>query len=215
MRCMGCGAEMVLTAIVPAETMAVRGFEHQAFRCLDCGETEERLTFTSDTARRAELISTVPVMPPPQPDQTIPEIRDAPAVAWIRSVEKLRTFEAEIHRRPTKPKKTDWNVQFDQACEPPTSPPREAVQSRSRYARSGDRNEMFAHTARGRLRKTAGEPLRRNEEPGPIERNIEEVLQFNQFWESLREGAPLKLPSGLPLSGSAELLPRRRVASRE
>jgi hypothetical protein len=33
MRCMACGAEMILTNVVQDETMAVPGFEHQTFMC--------------------------------------------------------------------------------------------------------------------------------------------------------------------------------------
>ena len=46
MRCMACGAEMILTNVVEDNTMAVPGFEHRTFVCLECQDVEQRLVFT-------------------------------------------------------------------------------------------------------------------------------------------------------------------------
>ena len=46
MRCMACGAEMILMGVNRDDTMAVLGFEHHTFRCSACHETERRLVFT-------------------------------------------------------------------------------------------------------------------------------------------------------------------------
>ncbi len=46
MRCMACGAEMILMNVNRDDTMAVLGFEHHTFRCSACHETERRLVFT-------------------------------------------------------------------------------------------------------------------------------------------------------------------------
>ena len=46
MRCMACGAEMILTNAVQDETIAVPGFEHHIFTCSECQDVEERLVFT-------------------------------------------------------------------------------------------------------------------------------------------------------------------------
>jgi hypothetical protein len=45
MRCMACGAEMVLMNVVQDDTMAVSGFEHHTFMCSGCGDVEQRLVF--------------------------------------------------------------------------------------------------------------------------------------------------------------------------
>ena len=45
MRCTGCGAELVLTRVVPDATKAVRGFEHHTFICSTCHVTEHRMLF--------------------------------------------------------------------------------------------------------------------------------------------------------------------------
>ena len=46
MRCMACGAEMILMNVVEDDTMAVPGFEHHTFMCSECRDTERRLVFT-------------------------------------------------------------------------------------------------------------------------------------------------------------------------
>ena len=43
MRCTACGAELVLTQVVPDATTAVRGFEHHTFICSACHVTEHRM----------------------------------------------------------------------------------------------------------------------------------------------------------------------------
>jgi hypothetical protein len=46
MRCTACGAELILTNLVPDDTGTVRGFEHHTFICLACHVTERRVIFT-------------------------------------------------------------------------------------------------------------------------------------------------------------------------
>jgi hypothetical protein len=43
MRCMVCGAEMILTNVVQDDTMEVAGFDHHTFTCSECQDVEERL----------------------------------------------------------------------------------------------------------------------------------------------------------------------------
>lgn len=206
MRCMGCGAEMALTAVVPDETIAVRGFEHKTFLCLGCEATETRLTFTSSTARRTDLITPVPVKPPSQPDGTS---SDAPAAAWIRAVEMLRNRQADIHSRPGKVEKTEFNRPSEQLA----LPRREAGQSGdSIYARPKGVSAMFARTVGERLRKTTKIPVGHNGGPEPlIERNPETVQQFNLFWDSLAQGSPLELPAESASASAAPSLPLLRL----
>jgi len=48
MRCTACGAELILTNVVPDETVAVRGVEHHTFVCSTCHVTERRVVFIKD-----------------------------------------------------------------------------------------------------------------------------------------------------------------------
>jgi hypothetical protein len=71
MRCMACGAEMVLMNVVQDDTMAVPGFEHHTFTCSECQDVEERLVFTkqnreSDTEPMLEQAA-----PPVAPASTV------------------------------------------------------------------------------------------------------------------------------------------------
>jgi hypothetical protein len=46
MRCSACGAELILTTVVPDDTARVRGCEHHTFICSGCQVTNRRLVFT-------------------------------------------------------------------------------------------------------------------------------------------------------------------------
>jgi len=52
-RCRACGSELILTSVVPDETVAVRGVEHHTFVCSACHVTEHRVVFIKD-GRKAE-----------------------------------------------------------------------------------------------------------------------------------------------------------------
>ncbi len=52
MRCMACGAEMILMKVVEDETMPVPGFERHAYMCSACHDTEQRLVFNKHTQER-------------------------------------------------------------------------------------------------------------------------------------------------------------------
>jgi hypothetical protein len=68
MRCTACGAELILTNVVPDETVAVRGVEHHSFICLGCHFTERRVVFIKD-GREADG--------PPMSMQAAPRVKRA------------------------------------------------------------------------------------------------------------------------------------------
>jgi hypothetical protein len=45
MHCIACDAELILTNVVPENTVAVRGFEHHTFICSGCHTTVRRVVF--------------------------------------------------------------------------------------------------------------------------------------------------------------------------
>ena len=45
MHCTACGDELILTNVVPENTVAVRGFEHHTFICSGCHSTVRRVVF--------------------------------------------------------------------------------------------------------------------------------------------------------------------------
>jgi hypothetical protein len=63
MRCTGCGGELMLTSVVPDETVAVRGVEHHTFICSACQITERRIVFVKD-GREVDAL--------PMPPQAVP-----------------------------------------------------------------------------------------------------------------------------------------------
>jgi hypothetical protein len=68
MRCRSCGAELILTNVVPDDTVAVRGVERHTFVCSTCHITERRLVFTKH-GREDET--------EPLPEHAAPRIRRA------------------------------------------------------------------------------------------------------------------------------------------
>src|ERR1700720_3883447 len=71
MRCMACGAEMILTNVVQDDTIGVPGFEHQTFTCSECHDLERRFVFTKqDRGRDGE----------PMPEQAAPTVATASTV---------------------------------------------------------------------------------------------------------------------------------------
>jgi hypothetical protein len=68
MHCTSCGAELILTSVVPDDTVAARGVEHHTFICSACHVTERRVVFIKD-GREADG--------PPIPIQEAPRIKRA------------------------------------------------------------------------------------------------------------------------------------------
>ena len=68
MRCTACGAELILTNVVPDDTLAVRGVEHHTFICSGCHVTEHRVVFIKG-GRETDS--------PPMPMQVAQRIRRA------------------------------------------------------------------------------------------------------------------------------------------
>ena len=54
MRCMACGAEMILVKVIADETMPVPGFQRHAYMCSLCHDTEQRLVFNKHGQEREE-----------------------------------------------------------------------------------------------------------------------------------------------------------------
>ena len=71
MRCTACGAELILTNVVPDDTVAARGVEHHTFICCGCHVTERRIVFIKD-GRETDT--------PPMPMQAAPRIKHASTV---------------------------------------------------------------------------------------------------------------------------------------
>src|SRR5262245_25421066 len=100
MRCVTCGAEMILVSVVPDETMIVSGFERYTMQCLGCGETEQRFLFKGASGGAAQTeaqpaIAEEAAPPPP------------PASAWLQAVERLREQQAAVTQRRAEAETTE------------------------------------------------------------------------------------------------------------
>jgi hypothetical protein len=87
MRCMACGAEMILVGVVPDDTMAVPGFEHHTFMCSACKDTERRLVFSRHGRESAPEPTPMNTAPPIVPASTVEDERvPSPAPGLFRRV---------------------------------------------------------------------------------------------------------------------------------
>ena len=68
-RCAACGAELILTNVLPDDTVAVRGVEHHIFVCSACHVIEHRVVFTKG-GRETDS--------PPMPMQAARRVKRAP-----------------------------------------------------------------------------------------------------------------------------------------
>jgi hypothetical protein len=57
MRCMACGAEMILVNAIEDHSMPVAGFERRAYICSLCNETEQRLVFNKPSAQAESSVA--------------------------------------------------------------------------------------------------------------------------------------------------------------
>ena len=80
---------MILTNVVPDDTMEVTGFERHTFTCWECQDVEERLLFTE---RRGDAIEPMPeqVAPPVVPASTMQDEPVAASGLLARVVAKIR-----------------------------------------------------------------------------------------------------------------------------
>src|SRR5437667_9150707 len=96
MRCMACGAEMILMQSVRDDTMAVPGFEHHTFMCSDCHDVEQRLVFVKPAEQvdpEPITLSAAPSISPAANGEPAPTAEDEPAAApgiLMRVLARLR-----------------------------------------------------------------------------------------------------------------------------
>jgi hypothetical protein len=230
MRCTACGEGMTLTAVVQDDILPADWFARHALACPTCAATERRLVFTrglSEIARASEAQATsglpTPLRPEPEPPPSAQATGIAPAAAWMRAVEKLRSRQADLDRRADALKKASWNVRFNEAWEklapvrrePP--PPEPAP-----LKRRSDLSATAGRVLRARLRKMSPPLGRSRPEEVKIEPSAEAVQKFNQFWESLLSaGGPQPhaepdVPAALlpPLPKSVSLVPIETLDAR-
>jgi len=103
MRCMACGAEMILMNVVQADTMAVPGFEHHTFKCSECHDVERRLIFTKHGREGDPELTPIHEAPPIVAEQSDNEqpmlLLDAPSVAPVSAVLRERAVRLGLLRR--------------------------------------------------------------------------------------------------------------------
>ena len=88
MRCLVCGAEMVLINTAEDLTKPILGFERETYLCSSCGDTEQRTVFNNHAKekRQAEIAT---ILNPP-PIAPIEKVDDQPQHFLKRVLAKMR-----------------------------------------------------------------------------------------------------------------------------
>jgi hypothetical protein len=71
---MACGAEMILLNAIEDVTMPVRGFQHHAYMCSECNETEQRLVFNKQAEQPETATAPAPTAVSVGPNSTSPNL---------------------------------------------------------------------------------------------------------------------------------------------
>jgi hypothetical protein len=90
MRCMACGADMILVKVIADETMPVPGFQRHAYMCSLCHDTEQRLFFDKHAQERELEIVPAPVET--ASTELITLARKRPLLPLATTAEKQATF---------------------------------------------------------------------------------------------------------------------------
>jgi hypothetical protein len=98
MRCMVCGAEMILTNVVRDDAMALLGFERHSFRCSSCHDVDRRLVFIKHGRQDDAEPMPLHAAPPIAPSSPVQNEQIAAAGFFRRVLAKLRNREADVER---------------------------------------------------------------------------------------------------------------------
>src|SRR5262249_4905899 len=228
-----------LAEAMPAEDMAVPGFEHQTLECLVCNDTERRLVFTGRVIviTRRDRETVVPQSGPHHTQQnnggatsaapnteatyngSVVEVSTAvreeelnvgdrvtefarevtevdtleseassltqapgacadtniAAAGWLRAMDKLRNYQADLHLRAEEVKKRNRDIEFDIASDSIPAPPQRLLSKRPRKT-------LQSH--RQRRRKNLSLATGGSQSPAPAQ-DAEAVRRFDEFWNSL------------------------------
>jgi len=120
------------------------------------------------------------------------------APAWVRAVEKLRTYQADLHQRMEESNKTNWNVEFDKSWDSLAVPPRNQLSYAAplkNLPRSGrERLRPEALTIAGNGSSQSPEPVQ--------ELDSEAARPFNEFSHTPQATPLASLPRTPSVAGS-------------
>jgi hypothetical protein len=233
MRCMTCGGEMLLAAVVSDDVTMPPGFRHETLQCAVCGDVERRFVFGRD----APAASTV-VACPDKPAPSSPRYEVTPPLPPLppKSASGSSASTDSVSREPVSPEQAVSHSPTSPAASAPAWA-RAVEKLRSRQAeirvRAGagesgwkarldqalqrlapaPRHPPIANSPTARrksaraLRADLGASSDRGRVTPPVSEPLgEAALRFNQLWDNLL--SPRRAPECDPnASGAAQVLP--------
>jgi len=203
MRCLACGADMIVTDVASGDATMPEGFARETLQCTECGDIERRFAFGGASSKRDESESasapraaisssapadaTAPLLSLPSRYSSASSPAQPPAQvgpsapAWTRAVEKLRNRQADIGVRPDQ-QQSDWNARISQALEM-------LARRGHRRRAAGDAAPHGIGAAGTQVRSAVRGGLRgqsfAHATQTTIEPSPDAIQRFNQFWDSL------------------------------
>ena len=199
MRCFGCGGEMRLTNVVPADAMEVRGFEQHTLTCRECGDVEQRLVFGQRAGR-----SEAPIEPPAAAPIAIPA-QASPATVVEAPIQA--TVEVPVAALAEAPIKMSLTSPVESAPLAPAGSASQAAPAvaRATWAQATERlqlREAKAHAKTQEItQEIAAEPVATAQPPSPA-KLARELDDFDRLWESLAQPLPPPAPPPAPLASA-------------
>jgi hypothetical protein len=136
---------------------------------------------------------------PPLTQQVRARDANASGQAWIRAVEKFRSYEADLHRRAENSKKTNGNIE---ASDRLTVPRHGETHAANKPQKAPVRERLGIRAFRnGRYSPLLGRS-------NGLKPNGEAARRFDEFWDSLVPARNGQKPGELALAGSLAPLPR-------
>ena len=156
-------------------------------------------TFPADATETTALASE----PPRMQEVKVPNGSNASGQAWMRAVEKFRSYEADLHRRAENSKKTNGDIEPDKDSDRLTVPRHGETHAANKPQKT---RQSASGCASGRSEMAGTRPLLSHS--NGLKPDAEAVRRFDEFWDSLVPAPKGQKPRELSVSASLAPLPR-------
>ena len=159
----------------------------------------EPIPFSGDATQTPALASEPPLMQ----ELTALKGNNASGQAWMRAVEKFRSYEADLHRRAENSKKTNGDIEPDKDSDRLTVPRHGETHAANKPQKT---RQSESGCASGRSEMAGTRPLLSHS--NGLKPDAEAVRRFDEFWDSLVPAPKGQKPRELSVSASLAPLPR-------
>src|SRR5262249_13854195 len=120
------------------------------------------------------------------------------ATGWLRAMDKLRSYQADLHLRAEETKKRNRDIEFAKAWDNFPAPPQRLLSNRPRKTLQSHRKPL--------RRKNLNIGTGRSQSPAPAQ-DAEAIRRFDEFWNSLAPSRPPQQAESSALPAAMAALP--------